>query len=39
VAAPLVAWCAGARVDENRLAFPAAPEPRLWQRLTRRVLP
>ena len=39
VAGPLVAWCAGARVDENRLPFPAAPEPRLWQRLARRVLP
>jgi hypothetical protein len=39
MAAPLLAWCAGARVDENRLPFPTAPEPRLWQRLTRRVLP
>jgi glycosyltransferase involved in cell wall biosynthesis len=34
VAAPLLAWCAGARVDANRLPFPTAPEPRLWQRLT-----
>jgi len=39
VTAPLLAWCAGARVDENRLPFPTPPEPRLWQRLTRRVLP
>lgn len=38
VARPLVKWCAGARVDENRLPYPAAPEPRLWQRLARRVL-
>ncbi|HEY6064635.1 MAG TPA: hypothetical protein VIY96_00675, partial [Thermoanaerobaculia bacterium] len=38
VAKPLVSWCADARVDSNRLPHPAEAEPRLWERLTRRVL-
>ncbi|HEX5133847.1 MAG TPA: hypothetical protein VFW81_00505, partial [Thermoanaerobaculia bacterium] len=38
VARPLVSWCGRARIDGNRLPFPDASEPRLWQRLTRRVL-
>jgi len=38
VARPLVSWCADARVDSSRLPYPAAPEPRLWERFTRRVL-
>ncbi|HSD72644.1 MAG TPA: hypothetical protein VLE54_07630 [Thermoanaerobaculia bacterium] len=38
VARPLVAWCGRARADRNRLPFPDGSEPRLWQRLTRRVL-
>lgn len=38
VARPLVSWCSQAHVDPNRLPYPAAPEARLWQRLTRRVL-
>jgi hypothetical protein len=37
VALPLVSWCADARVDANRLPYPAAAEPRLWERFTRRV--
>ena len=38
VARPLVDWCGRARMDANRLPFPDASEPHLWQRLTRRVL-
>jgi glycosyltransferase involved in cell wall biosynthesis len=37
VAEPLVSWCVDARVDANRLHYPAPPEPRLWDRLARRV--
>lgn len=37
VAGPVVSWCGDARVDANRLPYPAATEPRLWERLTRRV--
>jgi glycosyltransferase involved in cell wall biosynthesis len=38
VARPLLSWCRRARVDANRLPFPDASEPHLWQRLARRVL-
>jgi glycosyltransferase involved in cell wall biosynthesis len=38
VARPLVSWCGRARIDGNRLPLPDASEPRLWQRLARRVL-
>jgi glycosyltransferase involved in cell wall biosynthesis len=37
VSAPLVSWCAAARADEGRRPFPPPPEPRLWERLARRV--
>ena len=38
VARPLVSWCRNARIDPNRLPYPPAPEPPLWERLARRVL-
>ena len=37
VAQRLVSWCANARIDPNRLPYPPAQEPRLWQRLAQRV--